>query len=276
MRCFFPVVKRGWRVCSAIAAVVAVFALGATSANAEESLQDATDRQLSVNGEPIDLRLTYDFYLAGLPVAVAKLQARIDDERYNAVTALKTVGVVGFFFDTEMVSSVDGARIEGNALLPALFEMRWRTKEDGQNVRMLFSDDAPESVEASPPFKKKSYEVDPTNQTGALDPMSAIVAAFLPGSVENVCQRTLPVFDARKRFDVRFTKRLREYEKGGQQLIECQGEYVRLAGFKPKMMKQARFGFKIRFAVQPDGSARATRIWGDTHFGIAVALLRDE
>lgn len=251
------------RILAAALAVLAATIIVGASAKAEQR-------------SPIDLRLTYDFYLAGVPVAVAKLQAEIDDERYNAVTALKTVGLVGLFFETEMVSSVDGARVAENALSPALFELRWRTKKSGQDVRMVFSDDAPRSVDATPPFKPKSYEIDPAAQTGALDPVTAIVAAFLPNDAENLCQRRLPVFDARKRFDVVFTGEIRDYEKKGQRLIECAGEYVRVAGFKPKMMKTSRFPFKIRFAAQPDGSARATRIWGETSFGVAVALLRSE
>ncbi|MBX2856520.1 MAG: DUF3108 domain-containing protein [Rhodobacteraceae bacterium] len=222
-----------------------------------------------------DLHYTYDFYLSGVPVAVGKFQASIEDTRYNAVSALKTVGIVGLFFDTEVVSSADGQLMEGEALSPALFEMRSRTKDKRQDVKMVFADDAPETVEASPPFRKKRYEIDPAKQNGALDPMSAIVAAFMPRDAETVCSQVIPVFDARKRYDVKFHTKIREYEEDGRRFIECKGVYERLAGFKPKMMKKPNYPFKIRFAVNDTGAPRAVRIWGDTYFGVAVALLRE-
>lgn len=223
---------------------------------------------------PIDLHLTYDFYLAGVPVAVAKFQANIEEDSYNAVSAVKTVGVVGFFFDTEVVSSADGQRVDGEALIPALFEMRSRQQEKRQDVRMAFKGDAPEDVEAQPPFRPKDYEIEPSAQAGALDPISAVVAAFLPQDVETLCNRTLPIFDSRRRYDVRFLDKVADYDRDGQRTIECAAEYRRIAGFKPKMMKHPAYPFKIRFVVDEDGSAQAVRIWGETHFGVAVALLR--
>lgn len=225
-------------------------------------------------GEMIDLQLTYDFYLGGLPVAVAKVQASIEDDRYNAATALKTVGVVGFFFDTEFVSSVAGQRMQGNALAPSLFKMRWRTSKEHQNVRMPYNGDAPGIVEAEPPFRKKTYEIDPTEQSGALDPMTAIVAGLLPQSVSNLCDRVIPIFDARRRYDVKFTGQIDDRLEDGKRIVECDGEYTRVAGFKNKMMEKPTYPFKIRFAVEEDGTATALRIWGGTAFGAAVATLR--
>ena len=259
----------------AIAAVsVSLFAAAAPQAAANEVAPKVTPVATPAD-LTTDLHYTYDFYLSGVPVAVGKFQASIEANRYNAVSALKTVGIVGLFFDTEVVSSADGQLMEGEALSPALFEMRSRTKDKRQDVKMVYLDDAPGTVEASPPFKKKRYEIDPAKQNGALDPMSAIVAAFMPRDAEKVCDQVIPVFDARKRYDVKFFEKVREYEEDGRRFIECKGVYERLAGFKPKMMKKPTYPFKIRYAVGDDGTPRAVRIWGDTYFGVAVALLRE-
>ena len=258
----------------AAAVSAAFFAAAAPQAAANDTALTVTP--VATPADPIaDLHYTYDFYLSGVPVAVGKFKASIEQTSYNAVSALKTVGIVGLFFDTEVVSSADGELMGGEALFPAQFEMRSRTKDKRQDVKMVFADDAPETVQASPPFKKKRYEIDPAKQNGALDPMSAIVAAFMPRDAETVCDQVIPVFDARKRYDVKFLGKIREYEEDGRRFIECKGVYQRLAGFKPKMMKKPSYPFKIRFAVGDDGTPRAVRIWGDTYFGVAVALLRE-
>lgn len=256
------------RQCVIAALAGAFFAMSALAA-----AQPAQARNI---GEMIDLHLTYDFYLGGLPVAVAKVQASIEDDRYNAATALKTVGVVGYFFDTEFVSSVAGERNHGNGLTPSIFKMRWRTSKEHQNVRMPYNGDAPSVVEAEPPFRPKWYEIDPTEQNGALDPMSAIVAGLLPQNVSNLCNRVIPVFDARRRYDVKFIGQIKDHVENGARIVECEAEYTRVAGFKEKMMKNPTYPFKIRFAVAEDGTATALRIWGGTAFGAAVATLRQE
>lgn len=225
---------------------------------------------------PVDMRVTYDFYLGGLPLATAKIQLTTDGDRYEAISALKTVGLVGYFFDTEFVSSVDGRHVPGEALTPQHFQMRWRTKDKGQEVTVDYDDTAPSAVSAEPPFKKKWYEIDPTEQSGSIDPITAIATTLLLGDVAEICNRTLPVFDSRKRFDIIFSGVSREYDRKGVPMVECKGEYRRIAGFKKKMMKKPSYPFTIRFAIQPDGTPKAVRIWGETAFGAAVALLRDD
>lgn len=228
------------------------------------------------NATPIELDLTYDFYLGGLPVAEAKLKAEIDGNAYSAASKLRTVGIVGMFFDTEVNTSADGNRDGETDFLPTMFEMKSRTKRKRQDLTMAFdATTAPSDVSAQPPFRKKAYELDPAQQAGTLDPMSAVVATFLPETVDNICNRTLEIFDGRRRYDVIFDSVRNDYLDDGERLIECTGVYKRVAGYKPKTMrKQTEFDFYIRFAVREDGSARAVRVWGDTDFGTAVAVVR--
>lgn len=233
--------------------------------------------------EPVELRLTYDFYIAGLPIAKAKLVARIEDDFYSAETSGKTTGIAAIFFGSKVESSGGGLRLpaerdEVDGLSPQVFEAYFKMKKKDMTLRIAYDGDAPGSVEAEPPFKKKKYEIDPREQRGALDPISAIIAAYLPvKTMGEVCSRTIPVFDGRKRFDISFNHLLEEYVEDGKQFIECAGTYLRIGGFKKKHMTPERrsYPFKIRFRMASDGSPLPVRIWGDTDFGTAVALLRD-
>ncbi len=242
----------------------------------------ATGTQADVK-KPRELRLTYDFYIAGLPIAKAKLNARIEDGFYSAESSGKTTGIAALFFGSKVESSGGGLLMPTEAdavdgMAPQVFEAYFKVKKKDMTLRIAYDGDAPESVEAEPPFRKKSYEIDPTEQHGALDPMSAIVAAYLPvKSAAAVCNRTITVFDGRKRFDVRFDGLLEEYEEDGARYVECAGTYFRIGGFKKKHMTPERrtYPFKIRFRMNKEGAPLPVRIWGDTDFGTAVALLRD-
>lgn len=225
--------------------------------------------------EPMRLSYTYDFYLGGVPIAQADFEADIDAQTYRATTRFATVGIVGVVFETELDSRVDGARFPANNLMPSVFEVESLTDRTKRfEMTMRFADAAPQEIDAEPPFRTKSYELDPQAQQGALDPITAIVAGFLPETSERICSRNIPVFDGRRRYDVRIVREVNRYREEGQEYLECDAFYVRIGGFKPSMMRTPVFPFRIRFALDGDGTSRAVRIWGHTNFGLAVALLR--
>ncbi len=225
-----------------------------------------------------DFRLIYDIYLGGVPIAEGQLTARITDATYFAETKVQAVGILRDVVDGYVVSRTQGSRPQArgavDTLAPGVFQLRSKVRDEKFDMRMDFANDAPSAVQAEPVFKKKSYEIDPTAQTGALDPISAIVKAFLPAASGDVCLRTFPVFDGRRRFDVSFEGAAKRYDDKGEQFVECKGVVERVAGFSPKMMQRRRFPFFARFRLAADGAPQATHIWGRTDFGLATATLR--
>lgn len=276
MRKPFPMMKLG-RTLGAVAIVAGAAAM-ATSFGAPSG---AAPRATMI--QPVEHALTYNFYIAGLKVAKAKFRAKIDGGYYSAVTTGKTTGVAALFFGSRVESSGGGSLKPTVAdaepgLAPELFEAFFEVKEKEMSLRIAYDGDAPGTVEAAPPFKKKSYEIDPRAQKGALDPMSSIVAAFMPVETEDgVCSRRIPVFDGRKRFDVTFDEVIDAYEEDGDRYVECSGTYRRLGGYKAKHMTPERrqYPFKIRFRVNDLDAPVPVRIWADTDYGTGVALLRE-
>jgi len=62
----------------------------------------------------------------------------------------------------------------------------------------------------------------------------------------------------------------------GGEGIRCDAVYVRIAGFKPKLMgERARRPFALFFEQRADGLFHVVRAIGQTSFGLAALLLRD-
>ena len=67
-----------------------------------------------------------------------------------------------------------------------------------------------------------------------------------------------------------------QHEAGSGGRIRCDAVYVRIAGFKPKLMgERARRPFTLFYEERGDGLFHVVRAVGKTSFGLAVLLLRE-
>lgn len=216
----------------------------------------------------------YRLYLAGLKIGKANVTATITDDSYTVTGSAKTIGVLGWFGKVEGQAHVTGRRVGGSLLAPEIFEVSAVT--DGSEkleMRMPFEGDAPSAVEADPPFRKVDYAVEPKAQRGALDPLTALIAALLPIHSDAPCDRTISVFDGRRRFDIAIDAPRNSYEKKGKQHVECAARYVRVGGFKQKHMKKPDIDFTVDFALT-GGVAKPARVVHYSYLGPVVATLQ--
>lgn len=216
----------------------------------------------------------YKFYLGGVLIGKAEVATDIADDAYTFQTRLRSDGVVGFFYDLTIAASAEGRREgeEGDGLTPLRFGFNSVAEGEKLDLEMPFDGNAPERVTAEPPFDPRPWEIEPTAQSGALDPISAIVSALLPSPSGDVCHRTIPVYDGRRRYDIVFDG-ARKARRGRDGEVDCKVRYKRVAGFKPKYMTRPDIPFFVRFLVSEDGEALPIRAWADTDFGAATATL---
>ncbi len=213
---------------------------------------------------------TFDIYFGGIRAGELAIDMRFDGDGYEARSQLTSAGVVGAFYDAFYEAEAKGARAT-QKLRPAAFEAKSAFGGKRQDVRILFGLFGPKKVESDPPYKKKSYEIDPTAQLGAVDPLTAAVALFAPEKPEALCNRKVEVFDGRHRIAIRF-----EEPKPDQAQIRCEAMFTRVAGFRPKdMKKQTDFPFRVYFEPREDGLAQLARIVVETKYGVAVALRQE-
>ncbi|MGD1922828.1 MAG: DUF3108 domain-containing protein [Paracoccaceae bacterium] len=226
------------------------------------SQADASDRPMET---------IYDFYLGGIKAGEVSIDADFKGERYTARSVLKTAGIVGFVYKASFEAETEGTLIDGG-MSPSRFAADSRMSKKRQWVEMIYTDDAPKTVNAKPAFVEKSYQVDPAAQTGTLDPISAAISALAPMPRERICNRSVEVFDGRRRYAIDLGEPIVDGKR-----TKCGALYRRIAGFKPKMMKKRpEFPFWVWFEDRPDGLAHIVRAAGDSMFGLAVILMRED
>ena len=214
----------------------------------------------------------YKFYVGGVLIGKAWLSATFEKDAYISQASLETDGVAGWFVAATVMANAKGA-MAPKSPAPKQLDVKGVTEGAPWTMTIAYENGAPGRVTSEPPFRKKPYEIDPAQQHGALDPISAVIAAMKPGKGAG-CERTIPIFDGRKRYDVVLGEPIKEGEsQAGYPMVECKGLWRRVGGFKPKMMKKPNIEFTARFE-QRDGLTVPTKVWGDTEFGGAVAVIR--
>ena len=219
---------------------------------------------------PQPINTIYDFYLGGIKAGELTVDAAYEGDRYSAQSVLRTAGVVGMVYKASFEAETRG-RLTDQGLVPDLFVADSRMKDKHQFVEMTYGSGAPAEIKAEPAFIPKPWQIEPTEQTGTLDPISGALIGLAPVPVAQVCGKTVEIFDGRRRYAID----LGEPTKDGDR-IKCPAKYRRIAGFKPKMMrKQAEFPFHVWFKENDQGQAYFFRAAGESMFGVAVILLRE-
>jgi len=219
----------------------------------------------SVPAEP-NFRVVYDFYFAGLRVAKIVVAAQFEGDGYQATGRFQTVGVVDLFADLEVRSETVG-KLGSGGLVP----LHYRSRSEQRLVEVTFSDNGPSAVSAEPPYRQKPWSIEPGDQHGTTDPLSAVLSAVLPGSVEAACDRRVEAYDGRNRF---------AFEIGAPRpedgRIRCDATFIRLGGYKPKTMERdARRSFSLWLAERQLGRYQVVELTAPIDFGVANLLIND-
>lgn len=210
----------------------------------------------------------FDLYLGGIPIGELSLAARVEGGSYTATSAMRTAGVLGVFYDASFTAVTEGA-VGEDGLAPRRFRADTAGGGDVQAVDMRYSGRVPASVRADPPFKPKRWEIEPQAQGGTVDPVTAALTALAPAPPGALCDRTVEVYDGRRRYAIDLGAPVADGER-----IRCPALYRRVAGYKAKELDWS-IDFDLWFEERPDGLAHVVRAAGDSGFGLAVALLRE-
>jgi hypothetical protein len=196
------------------------------------------------------------------------LEVAREGDRYKALATVSAAGLLDWFVDAEAACEAEGALAAG-APTPSRFDADARFGDDRYRLAMRY--DAPgaaPALDAEPPLRERSYDATPDALRGALDPLSAAVAACLPSPEDAVGDRTVAVYDARRRVDVR----VGPARPAGDRL-RAEAEVVRVAGFKQKHLRRPPFPITIQWDRR-DGLATLARVDGATPYGTAVISRR--
>ncbi|MEM6972248.1 MAG: DUF3108 domain-containing protein [Pseudomonadota bacterium] len=217
---------------------------------------------------------TFVLKVGGMTAARLTLDAGRDDRRYRVEASIATTGVVRAFREAGIEAEVEGdVGLIGThgGLAPRRYRSTSTDEDDVRRVAIDYIGAAP-SVRAEPPYDRRNWAIDPATQTDALDPLSAILSIFGAQEAGTLCDREIRVFDARRRFAVA----LAEPEGPGTDgTISCEATYRRLGGFKPRLLEEPPFPFRVTFAEGADGLWQLVRAAGQSPLGTAV-IMREE
>jgi hypothetical protein len=215
---------------------------------------------------------TYDFYIGGIWLGELAVDAEFGAGAYRAELTAHTSGIAGFFFtagvDAETVGRIDADGLSPGRFVADAYELRHR-----QQVEISYDNGTAAAVRAEPAYRIRPWSISADGQDGITDPLSAALEALAPAEADVICNQTAEVFDGARRWAIEIGP---PQPVSGGQRIRCNAVYVRIAGFKPKLMgERARRPFELFFEQRDDGLYHVVRAIGQTSFGLAVLLLRE-
>lgn len=186
-------------------------------------------------GWPSHVKADYDITFNGFSVGTFGFQAEADRQVYTATGTANLSLLLGALSWKSEIRTV-GAVIK-EAPKPGGYTFDIVSGSKAISTRMGFEDGMVSSVANFPDALHTSPVVPlkPQHLQGVIDPMSAMVQLAY-GS--NPCERRLPIFDGRERFDLVFSRkgetRISEQQPSGQPGtgLVCRIRYVPIAGHK--------------------------------------------
>ena len=186
---------------------------------------------------PAVVRATYDVNFNGLNIGTFEFQAHTEDRSYTLIGNAHLMLLLGAF--TWIGETRTFGLISKSMPKPAAFSFEFTANSNTGSTRMDFANDAVLDVTHTPPAPPRAGVVPVRKQhlKGVLDPLSAImvVANY---SNPDPCDRRLPIFDGKERFDLVLSykgqTKVNEQQPSGQPAIAhvCRVKYRPVAGHK--------------------------------------------
>jgi hypothetical protein len=152
----------------------------------------------SATAQDFAVDLDYEVRFGPLRVLSMELTSEVAGDRYRATGAFKTEGLIGRLFPWRAESESQGRR-EGAVLQPQWHRTRGTYRSERRTVEIDYQPDGAVDAHVTPPPEDDARESVPEPlQRATVDPLTASLLA-----VGAECRGRLPVFDGRRRYDLR-------------------------------------------------------------------------
>ncbi|MEM6594115.1 MAG: DUF3108 domain-containing protein [Pseudomonadota bacterium] len=205
----------------------------------------------------------FNVSIRGLSAGMLSVRGVEQAGRYETTGVLQSGGLLGLVASLKYSAKASGA-VRGARFSPARYDEDADTGKRKSRTTMTYAGGVPKVVAGT------TGTLSPASQKGTVDPQTAIYAAFRDVDADQVCKLDVQMFDGKRRSQVR----LRSPRPDGN-LILCNGEYRRLAGFSDAdMAEKTRFPFNLYYAKTAEGRYRVERVVTETLYGTAVMTRR--
>lgn len=197
------------------------------------------------------VRARYDLTLAGFGIGAASMQAGFKGSSYDMNVSARMTGLAKFLTGGRGAATSRGA-FRADHVTPTAYAINTKSGEKGQVIRFALVSGAVRTMSVEPPPRTEGIvPISEADKRGVVDPVSALMMPVASGGdplAPAACDRTLPVFDGRQRFDVglkfdRFETVKPSTPGPGQyegKVVVCKAAYKAISGHRPGR-KQVEF-----------------------------------
>ncbi len=192
--------------------------------------------------QQVRLDAAYSVHLTGIPIGQGAVILDLNESGFAAAGTAKFTGLVRMISKGEGTSTVRGT-FQQNRVIASLYSMQSNSTDRNEKVDINVVNGFAKEFSVLPPPKDAEIKRVPLTQaarTNVVDPLSAgLMLVSAPGDVLNPesCNRTLPIFDARFRYDVvlsylRTEQAPKKIDGYSGPILVCQARYVPIAGHR--------------------------------------------
>jgi hypothetical protein len=167
------------------------------------------------------LRLAYAIYAGGFDVLDATVLLDYAGRRYGVTVAARTEGLIGTLVPWQVEASSRGVLTSaptgapaGSRAMPERHRLDGTLRGEPRRVRLDYDRSGGVAAALVPPVEEEDRDPVPVELTrNTVDPLSAAIGALSAASAGQGCTGTAPVYDGRRRYDLKFQQR-------GQRVLE--------------------------------------------------------
>jgi len=184
----------------------------------------------------------YVVTLAGVPIGKGTWVIDIADEQYTAVANGTTAGLLRVFASGQGSTAARGYVGNGGTLIPSVYASSITSDKKTEELRITLASGNVKEFSVNPPTDPHPDRVPVTeaHRRGVIDPMTGTLAR-VPGTVDPVspeaCNRTVPMFDGRLRYDLKLAYKRMESVKADKgyagPVVVCALYFAPIAGYIP-------------------------------------------
>ncbi|WP_114856913.1 DUF3108 domain-containing protein [Azospirillum brasilense] len=152
-------------------------------------------------------QLDYRVHVGGVAVLDARAELTLTEGRYSVQVNAATDGFLGRLFPWE-TQSLSVGTVTPDGVAPIRHTQSGVLRGSPRTVTLDFAPDGSVRTQVSPPPEEEDRDPVPdTLSRETRDPLSGVLDMLMAGLHGGGCQRTVPVYDGRRRYDMIFTDR---------------------------------------------------------------------
>lgn len=151
-----------------------------------------------------DIRADYTVYVGGLIFAEGSMKATLNGDGYLLENELGAAGLPRRFWEAKWTMTSEG-HIADDRVHPSRFSFTATEKSETKRRLIVYDADGTPELTFDPPLPPDEHDETPplSERRKTLDPVSAFLLPVMGAG--NPCDRTLPVFDGKRRYDLQLT-----------------------------------------------------------------------